>query len=200
MTIGEQYRRIVAQLENRPDLPGLKPEHVWHPGLDAEIADLPLAELAGDRQDGAASAQALVAALHLWNDSLDAAHELVQDLNGATGSALHGIMHRLEGDYSNAKYWFRRAGDHPAWHGLQSRASAWLREAEAAGKLSNGQVDQALRSIPAQGMWNPYLFTDLVAMTADRSGDDASIGILEQLQHQELTAFLRFLESRLTIE
>jgi len=206
MPIVEEYRRIVARLENRPELPALRPEYVWHPGLDAEIAKLPLAELAGDRPDDAANAQALIAALHLWNDSLDAAHMLVQDLTASTGSALHGIMHRLEGDYGNAKYWFRRAGDHPAWHGLQSRAARWLQEEKSGGRLPGGTIGDALNAIATQGMWNPYLFTDAVAMTAGGNGSGAASGtgsaqagreVLEHLQGLELSSFIRYLESRL---
>lgn len=204
MPVGE-YRRIVAQLENRPALPALRPESVWHPGLDAGVASLPLSELAGDRPEGAANAQALVAALHLWNDSLDAAHVLVQDLSGSTGSALHGIMHRREGDYDNAKYWFRRAGDHPAWHGLQSRAARWLREEQAGGRLPGGAIGEALNAVAAQGAWNPYLFTDAVAMAVGGSGGatngagsaEAGLEALERLQWMELSSFIRYLESRL---
>lgn len=51
--------------------------------------------------------------LWLWFGFLDRAHELCQDIPTAEGSYWHGIMHRIEGDYWNAKYWMRRAGRHP---------------------------------------------------------------------------------------
>ena len=197
MSAEAMYRRLADRLRNRPALPPLRPEHVWHPGLDAEIAALPLPELAGGRADGPDCAAALTALLHLWNDSLDAAHDRVQHLATPTGSALHGIMHRREGDFDNAKYWFRRAGDHPAWHGLQSRAAAWLKEAAASRGWPAGAIGQGFRTIASQGMWNPYLFTDLAAMADGRDEADGAVSMLVELQVQELVAFLRYLESRL---
>lgn len=49
----------------------------------------------------------------LWHDSReewDAAHTAVQD--GATAEAawVHAYLHRKEGDISNARYWYARAG------------------------------------------------------------------------------------------
>jgi len=38
------------------------------------------------------------------------AHELVQALEGAAAARLHGLLHRMEGDLDNARYWYRRAG------------------------------------------------------------------------------------------
>jgi hypothetical protein len=38
------------------------------------------------------------------------AHEIVQDEDGALAAWLHGIVHSLEGDLDNARYWYRRAG------------------------------------------------------------------------------------------
>ena len=58
---------------------------------------------------------ALQATLWLYVDDLDRAHELVQDLHSPTGSLLHAVMHRREGDFSNAMYWYRKAGHHPAF-------------------------------------------------------------------------------------
>jgi hypothetical protein len=39
----------------------------------------------------------------------DAAHELVQDDPSAEASWVHAHLHRVEGDLSNAGFWYRRA-------------------------------------------------------------------------------------------
>ena len=38
-----------------------------------------------------------------------AAHEIVQQESSALAAWLHGIVHILEGDLDNARYWYRRA-------------------------------------------------------------------------------------------
>jgi hypothetical protein len=58
---------------------------------------------------------ALAAAIWLYVDDLEASHEISQGLQDSTGSMWHAIMHRREGDFSNAKYWLRLAGTHPAF-------------------------------------------------------------------------------------
>lgn len=59
-------------------------------------------------------AAALLAGLWLWHDFLDESHAISQGLHSATGSFWHAIMHRREGDFSNAKYWYARCRNHPA--------------------------------------------------------------------------------------
>ncbi|MGB0768644.1 MAG: hypothetical protein ACPGYV_13165 [Phycisphaeraceae bacterium] len=56
----------------------------------------------------------LKAGLWLYVDELDRSHAYSQDLSTPTGSFWHAIMHRREGDFPNAKYWYRKAGAHPA--------------------------------------------------------------------------------------
>lgn len=49
----------------------------------------------------------------LWriaNDEWDAAHRLVQSGAGAEGAWVHAHLHRIEGDLTNASFWYRRAG------------------------------------------------------------------------------------------
>ena len=53
------------------------------------------------------------AALGLRSGHLHEAHEFVQNSEEPDGMAWHSIMHRLEGDLWNAKYWARRVGRHP---------------------------------------------------------------------------------------
>ena len=37
------------------------------------------------------------------------AHEIVQGDTSALAAWLHGIVHTLEGDFDNARYWYRKA-------------------------------------------------------------------------------------------
>jgi hypothetical protein len=60
----------------------------------------------------------LQAAIWLYVDDLDRSHTVSQGIETEEGSFWHGIMHRREGDFSNAKYWFRRAGSLPNRLGL----------------------------------------------------------------------------------
>lgn len=53
-----------------------------------------------------------ISGLWLLAGDIDRSHDISQDLPSAEGSFLHGIMHRREGDFGNAKYWFRRVGSH----------------------------------------------------------------------------------------
>ena len=41
-----------------------------------------------------------------------AAHVIAQADSSANGSWAHGIVHLMEGDLPNARYWYRRAGRH----------------------------------------------------------------------------------------
>ena len=66
------------------------------------------------RHPSVAGAPALQAALWLYVDDLDAAHEPAQSLATPTASLLHAVVHRREGDFNNALYWYRKAGNHGA--------------------------------------------------------------------------------------
>jgi hypothetical protein len=57
-------------------------------------------------------AKCCLAGVWLVHDFLDESHTISQEIDTTSGSFWHGIMHRREGDFSNAKYWFRRAGSH----------------------------------------------------------------------------------------
>ena len=62
-----------------------------------------------------ASERLLRSALWLLAGDLDRSHSISQEIETSNGSFWHGIMHRREADFSNAKYWFRRVGHHPVF-------------------------------------------------------------------------------------
>jgi len=47
---------------------------------------------------------------HLQRGDWETAHSIVQDDDTDLGCWAHGIVHMLEGDLGNARYWYRRAG------------------------------------------------------------------------------------------
>ena len=65
--------------------------------------------------------------LALWQDAKgdwEAAHRIAQDVGDADGAWVHAYLHRKEGDLSNARYWYRLAGQQPATDTLESE---WAR-------------------------------------------------------------------------
>ena len=53
----------------------------------------------------------LIVALALCREGKwDAAHKIVQQDSSQLSAWLHGVIHQEEGDLSNARYWFNRAG------------------------------------------------------------------------------------------
>ena len=97
-------------------------------------------------------------------DFLDESHAISQAVETPTGAFWHGVMHRREGDYSNAKYWFRRAGSHEALAPLGAAAAdlgGELNAAELAGQLA------------PSGCFNPMAMVD-ACEAALRSGGAAA--------------------------
>lgn len=67
----------------------------------------------------------------LWWDAKgdwDRAHECAQKDEGKTGSSVHAYLHRKEGDLSNARYWYNRAGRAPATGTLDAEWQALATE------------------------------------------------------------------------
>jgi len=57
----------------------------------------------------------LKALWHQQQGHWDTAHGIVQKLDDEHAEWIHALLHREEGDYGNAKYWYARCG-HP-WPG-----------------------------------------------------------------------------------
>ena len=74
---------------------------------------------------------------HLQENDWHAAHEIVQkDEASPLACWAHGIVHLMEGDLANARYWYRQAGQgeptEPVAAEWDSIAQALLREAAGA--------------------------------------------------------------------
>jgi hypothetical protein len=115
-------------------------------GLDPETLFAP------QRVRDRAMARACVAGLWLYHDFLDESHTISQDIDTTSGSYWHAIMHRREGDYGNAKYWFRRVGEHPIFGSLQQAAAALAAEAPS---------EAAAQLLVTESRFDPFRFVDL---------------------------------------
>lgn len=128
--------KVLARLRTFDPSP-LVPSKVRDAALDAIIADLE-------------APPALRSALHLWNDSLERCHALAQELHDPTGSYLHGLMHRREPDYANAKYWFRRVGTHPVYASLAADWDPFAMVDRCEKAAGDPALESALREIQAR--------------------------------------------------
>ena len=181
---------IVKKLETRDPLPPLAPSEAWDSELTDRIQDISLEALFdGQPVKDSRMGYALQSGLLLWNDALDASHTISQELESRTGSYWHGIMHRREPDYSNAKYWFGRVGAHPTFPALRQRASALLQEDSTE---SDPLADYA-EMIKETEDWDAFRFVDWCqAADGDRSTPEAVKSFLQAVQVEEIKLLLDY--------
>jgi hypothetical protein len=124
----------------------------------------------GDRD----MARACLAGLWLYHDFLDESHAISQEIETATGSYWHGIMHRREPDFANAKYWFRRVGRHAIDPMLAAGACELVEAAPP---------NPATRFLAEQSSWDHFQFIDLCQAVA--AGSNPSAVLCRQIQQRE---------------
>jgi len=168
-----------------PDLPELGPTP--RPGR------LPLNELTqkvdrffAEAKLGAPLQPCVRSAALLWHDYLDESHTISQNIPGADGSFLHGLMHRREPDYPNAKYWFRRVGRHPAFARIATQAERFLD--------GKGEKELASRLLPG-GHWDPFAFVDECELATPMPPTESIAQALRAIQEVEFNALLSHLLS-----
>ena len=105
-------------------------------------------------------------------DALDEAHTFFQEEKSDLGSYWHGMVHRREADFENARYWFRRAGTLPVFAEMHRRACE----------------HSALMA--RQSSWDPYLFTGQCEQA--RFGDHELVNELAALQRAEFEVFFDY--------
>jgi len=102
----------------------------------------------------AAEPAAPMAGLWLYFSGFDEAHALIDDPKTPDGTYWHAIVHRQEPDASNAAYWFRLVGEHPAFHALAKEATQILERFPGV-------------SLPAKP-WDPFAFVELCEQARQR--------------------------------
>lgn len=176
----DKYPQIVRELLTPPRLAPLgtgSPDRAVRPKLAAlRAADLSV----GKRPADLGMAAACLAGLWLYFDFLDESHQLSQENETTTGSYWHAIMHRREGDFGNAKYWFRRVGDHPVMPSLLVAARGVAVDGDRPG----------LRELLSASIWDPYRFVDLcAAATRGEAGLDEPCRLIQRLEWELLFDF-----------
>ncbi|MGH9583989.1 MAG: hypothetical protein ACRD4O_13765 [Bryobacteraceae bacterium] len=101
-----------------------------------------------------------------WAES----HAVAQDIHSAEGSYWHGIVHRMEPDFSNAGYWFRQAGKHAIFSDLFQRAAEILENQD---RKHWGPKHWRLKAA-----WDPLLFIEWCE-EASKGGGEAEAAAIE---------------------
>jgi hypothetical protein len=122
-------------------------------------------------------AECCISAVWLLHDCLDESHSISQGIETPSGSFLHAIMHRREGDFWNSKYWFRRVGQHPAFDAIAQRCSELVAE---------HAQNKAVKKLVIGGAWDPFAFVDLCETAVGNSSDTRELCL--DLQQSEWEA------------
>jgi hypothetical protein len=147
---GPVFAPLLAIDRRRPldaGQPAARPD-VSLKNLSVEAAFAHVAEDVADIE----MAACCVAGVWLLHDYLSESHNISQGIDTPSGSFWHGIMHRREGDFSNAKYWFRHVGAHSVFDSLGQRA------AELAAVRGD---ESAIKKLTTGGAWDPFAFVDM---------------------------------------
>lgn len=180
--------KIVETLESGNALPTLVPEQTWQPELTDALEAASLDDLfQGVPLKHAPFGDALKSGLLLWNDALDESHTISQRLEDQTGSYWHGIMHRREPDYPNAKYWFGRVGTHPIFPELRETACQLFKETPNPSDAL-AAIGKTLETTPD---WDPHQFIDWCE-AAEADPDSDATRFLRQVQAEEIKLLLAY--------
>jgi hypothetical protein len=185
-----EFQHAVERLRERSPLP-LFVTQPWDDELDEALRSAGPEELFPDlsiRDPGMAACA--LAGLHLWNDNFNAAHNLCQGIKTQTGSYWHGLCHRREGhrgeglesNLSNARYWFRQTGDHPAFDAVYRSALNVLDNAGSGFRWAT----EAAGLLRSRRRWDPFALIDWFAQADAQTVSTQTQTLLEEIQWREI--------------
>ncbi len=147
--------------------------------VEGEVAALVL-----DLGLGADAVERLRAAALLYHDHHNEAHDLVQDMTDREGALIHALVHRREPDFWNAKYWFRRVGDHPIYRALGE---------QLAGLKGHAAATAVARSMNLTGTVDPLALTDACESVMRSDSGDPVVRFLREVQEAEFRGLIGYL-------
>lgn len=174
---GPSFAPLLA-IDRRRPLGAGTPKSGAREALNALSADAAFAHTKIVDRDMAACC---VSGVWLLHDYLDESHSVSQGIHTPSGSFWHAIMHRREGDFSNAKYWFRRVGRHPVFDAIGESAAEL-----AAGYPMGGGAEQAVKQLISGGTWDPCAFVDSCQANVAGRGRDGEFCLDIQQAEWEL--------------
>ena len=177
MSPHDAFREFIAT----PQLPALGPQRRAGT-LAVDELNRALDGLFAGQKVSSRALPLLRSAALLWHDHLDASHTISQGIETRDGSWLHGIMHRREPDYGNAKYWFRRVGRHDAFPKLAERVTGLL----------PGDGSGLAERLVENGEWMPFVFVD-ECERAEWGSDPAMTATLQEIQAAEFDVLVEHL-------
>lgn len=177
-----EFEHLKTRLEDK-GLLRLWPPYTCDEQIASDITAMQPDELVGGTVIDLSYAAATDAGLLLWADCLEKSHKLIQEISTETGCYWHGIMHRREPDYNNARYWFQRTGEHAAFPEVYAQALDDLTQDGAP------ESRKLLSTLEGWGIWEPELFIQLVEQAGNGYGP-GEIRALEIVQLAEIRALL----------
>ena len=152
----------------------LVPSEPGHPDTLRQIRAAKEEELTGGAVLGHASYLPLIRAGLLYAyDAIDESHRIVKEIVTDEASYWHGMLHRREADFENARYWFRRTGRLGVFAEMHARAAG-------VSALMGRQTD-----------WDPYVLVGQCEQA--RFGGDVNQKELVALQRIEFEVMFDYL-------
>ncbi|KAJ4378994.1 hypothetical protein N0V86_005871 [Didymella sp. IMI 355093] len=139
----------------------------------------------------------LEATLHILNHDLPSAHFLARHMQAAPaleGMLLHGILHRCEGDFRNARLWIGDVGDACEGFKPKKRDEGERLDEDVAGKCGCEGIDESLveHVYGSEGVGGAKRLIDDVEAFRKRKGGESEEGRLNERIRQEMTKVLEW--------